>query len=366
MKWVSTHYKPVRGFIFFYVSFILIVVIHIRLNENSFEYKTHTQEASISTSAQYVDVSSAPEQKTNIRLLFVGDIMLGRHVEKLTEVYGLSYPFSVLRQYITSFDYAIANFESAVPHTHVPTPSGTMRFSVPATTLMGMKNVGFDILSIANNHSFDYGDDGLRATRLSCIDADIVCVGDPTSVLYSDAQIIETGTGVRVGILPIHAVWSYPKESAQVALLKLSEKTDMQFVYVHWGNEYELTHSSKQEAFAHALIDAGADAIVGHHPHVVQDVGMYKGVPIFYSLGNFVFDQYFSDEVQEGAMLTVHLSASTTTFSVVGVESRSARSQPRLMLPDGQTRLLERIFLSISNDAGVNSHLGTIVTSHVP
>ena len=82
----------------------------------------------------------------------------------------------------------------------------------------------------------------------------------------------------------------------------------MQVVYIHWGNEYEVVHSEEQERMAKSFVSAGADLIVGHHPHVIQDIQLIDGVPVFYSLGNFIFDQYFSKEVTTGLMVELHFS----------------------------------------------------------
>jgi poly-gamma-glutamate synthesis protein (capsule biosynthesis protein) len=93
--------------------------------------------------------------------------------------------------------------------------------------------------------------------------------------------------------------------TAQIADLKTNQHADLVVVSLHWGIEYEQHSTTSQQLFARALIDAGADLVVGHHPHVVQEVEEYKGRYIAYSLGNFVFDQDFSLETMRGLMLEV-------------------------------------------------------------
>jgi poly-gamma-glutamate synthesis protein (capsule biosynthesis protein) len=97
-------------------------------------------------------------------------------------------------------------------------------------------------------------------------------------------------------------------------------------VFLHWGNEYETLHTKSQEDFAHFFIDSGVDLVVGAHPHVVQDVETYNGKRIYYSLGNFVFDQYWNEEVQTGLMVKVVLEGDSVTYEDITITSD--HSQP--------------------------------------
>jgi poly-gamma-glutamate synthesis protein (capsule biosynthesis protein) len=123
-------------------------------------------------------------------------------------------------------------------------------------------------------------------------------------------------------------------------MTSLEESSDVQIAFIHWGDEYVRVHNAEQQALAHALVDHGIDAVIGHHPHVMQDVEKYGGVPIFYSLGNLVFDQYFSDDVQEGYMLSLSISKRDITYTLHPYESRTHRSSPRLMEGDTRTDVL--------------------------
>jgi poly-gamma-glutamate synthesis protein (capsule biosynthesis protein) len=118
-----------------------------------------------------------------------------------------------------------------------------------------------------------------------------------------------------------------------------SKKSDLQVVYIHWGTEYELTHSKAQELLAKELVSAGADLIVGHHPHVVQDVDVIDGVVVFYSLGNYIFDQYFNSDVMKGLVLVLEMNTEPI-IGLVPVESIEPLSQPRVMTPDDQRSFL--------------------------
>jgi poly-gamma-glutamate synthesis protein (capsule biosynthesis protein) len=128
------------------------------------------------------------------------------------------------------------------------------------------------------------------------------------------------------------------------ALRKLieDEKASERFViiYPHWGNEYQTSHSAKQEETAHDMVDAGADLIIGSHPHVVQDSEIYKNKPIFYSLGNFVFDQTFSQETQRGLIIGVSIEKDSLTISFVPVESNQLK--PRISTGNSREELIKR------------------------
>jgi poly-gamma-glutamate synthesis protein (capsule biosynthesis protein) len=114
-------------------------------------------------------------------------------------------------------------------------------------------------------------------------------------------------------------------------------------VYVHWGDEYTRAPRETDRALAHALIDFGADAIVGHHSHVIGALELYKGVPIFYSLGNLIFDQYFSPDVQEGILVELTLQEDRYVFEVIPYETYSVRSQPNVLLGEARSRVLNTL-----------------------
>jgi hypothetical protein len=124
----------------------------------------------------------------------------------------------------------------------------------------------------------------------------------------------------------------------------LTKKSDMQIAYVHWGTEYELAHNAAQETLAHVLIDAGADAVIGHHPHVVQDVAFYKDKPIFYSLGNFIFDQYWDTDVQTGLGVRMTIDDGSIAYEAIPFTTAGSRVQPTIMQDADAHTLFTRIF----------------------
>lgn len=291
--------------------------------------------------------------KTSTSILFTGDIMLGRVVESLMEHNGSAYPFLGILDILSSTDVTVGNFEGSVPEVHQKTKPYTFRFSVKDEYLKGLKTVGFDILSLANNHAYDFGQLGFFHTQEVCRESQLVCLGHPREVSGLSAHT-QTINGHKIGYLFFNAVLSSLPDvkTLEEHVTELKQETDFVIAYLHWGNEYELEHSKEQEQIAHALVDRGVDLVVGHHPHVVQDVEFYKGKLIVYSLGNFIFDQYFSDEVVEGMLLKVTLGNHTITYEFVGITSKETRSQPHRMNPDAEKQLFSRVLHTIKHDSG--------------
>ncbi len=297
-------------------------------------------------------------------LLFVGDVMLGRNVEKIMSDQGVDHPFQNTKELVQSADVAVLNFEGVVPLTHIPTPSGVMRFSIKKTYLEHLQSVGFDVLSLANNHSSDYGLEALMYTRQLCTDLKLVCGGSSSEITEESVKIVQVGD-ISVGIIFLHTLFVSPDISKVKQYMKdLVGSTSVQIAYVHWGDEYALVHNTSQKSLAYALIDMGVDAVVGHHPHVIQDIEIYKNAPIFYSLGNFIFDQYFSVDVQEGLAVRLEIKDNQHTYTISGVSSLESRSQPSRMNNDRQTEILKRILGTYADDARVQVSEGIISIKH--
>ncbi len=243
--------------------------------------------------------------------------MLGRHVEVLLNRHGHEYVRASSSPLLPPADATVVNFESAVALPHVATPSGGMRFSTAIEHIALLRSLGVTHASLANNHGRDYGYEGLTNAYEALRRAEILPFGDPIRVATSSLLTI-SGEVDTVGVIGIHTLFGVPDEETLAALMRaLNASSTYQVAYIHWGNEYELVHSDTQATFARRLIGLGVDAIIAHHPHVVQDIQLIDGVPVFYSLGNFIFDQYFSDDVREGMNLTLTLATTTAAFTII-------------------------------------------------
>ena len=266
--------------------------------------------------------------RTPDSVLFIGDVMLARSVEKNIKEHGTESQFNEVDEFHAASRYVFANFEAAVPETHLPTPDLTFQFSVNKEYLPILSGAHITHVSLANNHAYDHGVDGYNHSFAALGASGVIPFGNPRAVTAS-STVEFVLNDVRVGVLGLHSVWTGPsRDDVRAALSALSSTTDIQIAYVHWGTEYTHTHSSSQEEYARFLIDNGVDAIIGHHPHVIQDVALIEGVPVFYSLGNYVFDQFWSDDVTTGLTVRVTPEKNRVTYELIPI--RIDRTVPRL------------------------------------
>lgn len=276
-------------------------------------------------------------------IYFLGDVMLARDVERRILQNGLDYPFAEIN--FPKESLVVANFESAIPKVHINTPNNTFRFSTSRVLLPLLNTLGVTHVSLANNHTYDFGLAGYNDSVAALWEVDVVPFGHPTQVASSSVQYLTTASGT-VAVLALHTLFAKPDEVALAALLaEAQSESDWQVVYVHWGDEYVTNPNVTQRALAKFLVNEGADLIIGHHPHVTQRIERVDGVLVMYSLGNFIFDQYFSKDVQEGLVARLGF-AETPYVELLPVSSESLRIQPRFLEGEEKLRFLEQIATS--------------------
>ena len=272
-----------------------------------------------------------PPVATSSRVHLTGDVFLGRDVERTMLTRGDDYPLQLFDE-LPSADAIVINFESAIPQTHVPTPDMGMRFSVRAVVASALHDAGVTHAGLANNHTYDHGASGYRHTRAVLREAGVAPFGHPSQI-DSDVSVAKIKTShADIAIVGMHTLYGQPSlySIAQV-YEEVAPTVDIVLAYVHWGEEYEVRHGYTQRRFAEQLVEQGFDIIIGHHPHVVQGIEMIDGVPVVYSLGNTVFDQYFSTEVQRGLVATLHVSPTERALQLRPITSIDSRVRPRLM-----------------------------------
>jgi gamma-polyglutamate biosynthesis protein CapA len=278
-------------------------------------------------SSLYSDLNEANRPAT---IGFYGDVMLGRYVSILMDRHSSDYPFDSVRDLLQSADVNVVNLEGPITALS-STADKTFQFHFKPHIADLLSSVNIGVVGLANNHLYDQGRKGVSDTRENLTDAGLRYFGDPYDVSaetifideLGDREVIYVGADLTMGGTDVEDVTSF---------IRTLDDTSYIIVSVHWGEEYTLEHSAGQKDAAHKIIDAGADLIIGHHPHVVQDIGLYKDTLIFYSLGNFVFDQYFSDEVKSG--LAVHLTLSSRGQLFTLHPLWSDRSNPAVMEKD--------------------------------
>jgi poly-gamma-glutamate capsule biosynthesis protein CapA/YwtB (metallophosphatase superfamily) len=231
-----------------------------------------------------------------IRLMVVGDVMLGRMVGvRMAEKKDYLYPFREVLNEVEAADLVMINLESPI-FEPCPLVRTGMKFCADKRVLVGLSEFGVRVAGIANNHIRNYGKEGYLMTLDKLREGKI----EPSDEENLAVMEIE---GVKFGFWAIDLVSaSYKDEWLVEKVNKMERQVDVLVVSVHWGAEYKNIESEIQRHWGRLLVDGGADLVVGHHPHVIQRVEVYQGVPIVYSLGNFVFDQLWSTETREGVM----------------------------------------------------------------
>ena len=259
-------------------------------------------------------------------ILFVGDIMLGRYVEDLS-IEDHYYPFSKTKDFLKDYQ-VVANLEGPIPNSHEPTPLQGFTFSFPAYVPGLLKDAGITAVSLANNHAFDHNASGWVETKQALDKVGVFHFGSykPTQEDFWQTNLGST-TVIVYGINMIANAWNETQALSVTEKLRTEHPGSYLIAFIHWGNEYD-TQNTVQQAFAHDLMDVGVDAIVGSHPHVVQGIETYKEKPIFYSLGNFIFDQYFSKETQEGLAISLTKKDDHMVYTLIPLISK--RSVPEV------------------------------------
>lgn len=254
-----------------------------------------------------------------------GDIMLDRGVKLKIKTEGkgdYKFPFLKIADYLKDADLLVGNLEG--PISDKGTNVGSIySFRMIPTTTQGLTYAGFDILSLANNHSFDYGRLALEDTLKRLKEAGINYIGAGFNDKEAFSPVIKEVKGIKIAFLSYTDLgtkfWRADASSSGIAWISQNDfekvkkeieeakkNVDYLIVILHSGNEYETTTANKfQRDFAKMAIDSGADLFIGHHPHVVQPSEQYNNKWIFYSLGNFVFDQSFSTSTMEGEIVKV-------------------------------------------------------------
>lgn len=237
--------------------------------------------------------------------------MLDRHVRETIVKNGPAFPFEKIRSELNG-DIVLGNLEGPFTDRASVATNDRLIFTFDPALAPVLSQVGFTTLSLANNHTLNFGQAGLDATRETLATAKLGSFGDPAN--KHGFGLTQSINERRIAFIGYQGLMT----GRDTMLDDIREaKTSGLFVVVmaHWGNEYQLTPSTKQIADAHAFIDAGADLIIGAHPHVIQPFEVYREKFIAYSLGNFLFDQYFSPDTLQGLMLRL-----TFDDDVLGVE----------------------------------------------
>ncbi|WP_343343320.1 CapA family protein [Terrisporobacter petrolearius] len=312
------------------------------INKLSIFSKNKSQEASIFTPKK--------EDANKASLLAVGDTMvynaqLTAQYDVSSAKYNFNNNFEYVKKYVEEADYSMVNLETTLTGNKVYRYSSSPKFNSPDELADGLKYAGFDLISTANNHAYDKGYLSIKNTLATLKDNNFDVVG--TRENSDERFIVKEINGVNVGVTSYsygriigdnkylndvkvsdeykNSINIFDSTSVDKAFkninytLKNMKDTDLQVVYLHWGDKYSLKENTFQKKLAQKLCDAGVDVIIGSHPHVVQPVTTIKSsdnkheTVVAYSLGNFLSNQsrdQFSQYTEDGLMLNIDISKS--------------------------------------------------------
>ncbi|PKL72718.1 AmmeMemoRadiSam system protein B [Candidatus Kuenenbacteria bacterium HGW-Kuenenbacteria-1] len=297
------------------------------------------------------------KKESLINFLFFGDLMLDRNVGQKIKQHGLDYFFSKLageeNRFFQGIDIISANLEGATTNNGAHyNPKMAYDFAFNPEIIKALKKYHFNFFNLANNHFSDQGEKGITETTQNLDKLKLNYSGCRDGMIDEKcaSKIIEIDNR-KIGLIGLSMVYSeLDKKKLDDIFKKIKNKTDLIIVNIHWGTEYSHKFSKTQQEIAYQLIDAGADIVIGHHPHVVQGMEIYRNKPIFYSLGNFIFDQYFSKDTQEGLAVGVNViqSKEQNKLEFYLFPFKSIASQVKLMDNKEKNKFLEN-FINWSN-----------------
>jgi poly-gamma-glutamate synthesis protein (capsule biosynthesis protein) len=263
-------------------------------------------------------------------LAAVGDIMLGRRVGD-RHLADPGAPLKPLAKRLAAAEITLGNFESTLSTAGSPTQGGDSFAASPRVT-SELRAAGFDLLSLANNHVGDYGDRALRQTLARFESSGIKTVGAGRDLAAARRPVIIKRNGVGIGFMAVDSIGETPAATRSRAgtnrlnmpprtgplnrsqlrritsdIRTLDSRVDVVVVLTHWGTQYTHRPESSQRIAARAFADAGADLVIGGHPHWVQGLEVADAAVVVHSLGNFVFDMDFQTKTREGIFLEIVL-----------------------------------------------------------
>ncbi|NMC36346.1 CapA family protein [Candidatus Beckwithbacteria bacterium] len=236
-------------------------------------------------------------------LIVTGDVIPARSVNTQTlKANDFTWAFAKTADFLKTADVTFINLETPLIPNCQLTDEG-MHFCGDQRHIQGLTFAGVDVANLANNHTGNYGLDGLEQTEALLNQAGIETTG------FEDNLAIKNVRGIRFAFLGYNEV---PDSGSDISLAEPQKirkeitqtktKADVIIVTFHWGTEYTTQITDNQRQLAHLAIDNGADLIIGNHPHWVQPLEIYKGKLITYAHGNFIFDQMWSQETREGVV----------------------------------------------------------------
>ena len=261
-----------------------------------------------------------------INLTFTGDVILARSVNFLTvKNNDFTWAFKNIAGELKNSDITIINLESPLIK-NCPLSNEGFKFCGDEKNVEGLVYAGIDVVGVSNNHMSNYGDDAVKETISNLEKNNILVSGANTrKIAYKEVNgtkfaFLSLNT---IGFVENSLVWG-SEENLKKLITEAKKNADVVIVQLHWGVEYVEDPSDTQTKLGRLAIDSGADMVVGNHPHWIQNYEVYKGKYILYALGNFIFDQEWSQKTKEGVIAKVKVKENKiSNLEFIPVEIRN-------------------------------------------
>ncbi len=287
----------------------------------------------VSNSSKSVLSEVKPIALKPVTILAFGDMMLDRKVREQIDLNGPEYPFALIKDFLrgdatgNANDIVVANAEGPFTYNNsltVGVKDGPLQFTFDPALLPTLKDLGFTLLDQANNHTLNFGMAGFRQSTSSIEKAGLNWFGDPRN--QDVTPYIAEVRDEKLAFIGYNEFAQQGLKNVLQAIQNAKDKVSFVVVYAHWGNEYEMNATSTQIKTAHSFIDAGADVVIGSHPHVIQPIENYKNKFIFYSLGNFIFDQANTGPTTRGLAVKISLTPENVTYDLFPISILNQQS----------------------------------------
>ncbi len=295
-----------------------------------------------------------------VRIAAVGDIMLGGTAGPEMQKYGYDYPFERTQSLLKQAQIVFGNLEGPLTEGGATeTPKKYVFRSPPDKVAPALARAGFNIVSLANNHSLDYGPQGLEDTRTALEKAGIHGVGAGRNLAEARAPVYMVKGGATVAFLAYSLTfpeefWAGPdkpgtafghEQDVRADVTAARQTADIVVVSFHWGQEGKTELRDYQVQLAHAAIDAGASAVLGHHPHILQAVERYQDGVILYSLGNFAFGSFSNTATRSAIALLTFRDRQWSELRLLPINVRNAEVvfQPRPLAGRDAAEVVEQL-----------------------
>lgn len=313
---------------------------------NLFEFKKYTDQTS-------QDIVIEKKDTNEVIVMIGGDIMFDRSIRSIGMKKGYDTLFDKsITDLFKKADIVSINLEG--PITSHPSKTfinnaftKSLVFTFATTTTQTLGRIGVDIVSLANNHTDNFGINGYNETQTWLNKAGIKYFGNPWNGLESNLRLenksnkdnktvvtdspittIITKNGVNIAFIGYHA-FQTGIDRVISEIKRVENENIFTIVIPHWGEEYTKIPSERLKNQARAFVDAGTDAVIGAHPHVIMNNEYIDGIPIYYSIGNLLFDQYFSSDVMKGNIIELHIVKKDNRVSLANISIHDIKIKPQ-------------------------------------